>query len=150
MYRAKQISLDEINHARCYSSLTQYARLIRLSSPGTFVKIELNERNDESQLLVFKRIFVCFPAMKIGFLKGCMPYLGLDGCHLKGPYGGVPLLAVSCDGNNCLFYVAYATVEVENKSCWRFYLHLCLGEGIHNTPLVIMSDQTKVPIWENF
>jgi hypothetical protein len=27
--------------------------------------------------------------MKNGFVRGCRPWFGIDGCHLKGPYGGV-------------------------------------------------------------
>ncbi|XP_042521317.1 uncharacterized protein LOC122094781 [Macadamia integrifolia] len=49
-----------------------------------------------------------------GFIKGCRPFIGLDGCHLKGRYGGVLLAAVSVDGNNGLHTVAYGVVEVES------------------------------------
>ncbi|GAV66250.1 hypothetical protein CFOL_v3_09760 [Cephalotus follicularis] len=41
---------------------------------------------------VFKRLFTCFGASRRGFLQGCRPFIGLDDCHLKGPYGGVLLL----------------------------------------------------------
>ncbi|GAV74753.1 hypothetical protein CFOL_v3_18233, partial [Cephalotus follicularis] len=78
MYRARQFSREQIegNHAK----------------------------NDEcNELPVFKRIFVCLHAMEIGFLKGCRPFIGFDRCHLKGPFGGVLLVAVSVDGNDCLF-----------------------------------------------
>jgi hypothetical protein len=33
--------------------------------------------------------------MKIGFVKGCRPWFGIDGCHLNGPYGGVLLSVVA-------------------------------------------------------
>ncbi|KAA8541155.1 hypothetical protein F0562_025099 [Nyssa sinensis] len=36
---------------------------------------------------------------------------GLDGCHLKGPYDGVLLAAVSLDGNNGLFSIDVRVVE---------------------------------------
>ncbi|KAF6151987.1 hypothetical protein GIB67_010561 [Kingdonia uniflora] len=35
-----------------------------------------------------------------GWLNGCMPLLGLDGCFLKGKYGGVCLFIIGLDGNN--------------------------------------------------
>ncbi|TXG73517.1 hypothetical protein EZV62_002096 [Acer yangbiense] len=41
-----------------------------------------------------ERMFVSFEAQRKGFLKGCRPFLGLDGCHLKGPYGGILLSAL--------------------------------------------------------
>ncbi|TXG60499.1 hypothetical protein EZV62_015072 [Acer yangbiense] len=37
---------------------------------------------------------------KLGFLEGCKPFIGVDGCHLKGPYRGVLLLAVALDANS--------------------------------------------------
>uniref|UniRef100_A0A0R0KF13 Uncharacterized protein n=1 Tax=Glycine max TaxID=3847 RepID=A0A0R0KF13_SOYBN len=36
----------------------------------------------------FKRIFVCMNTMKKVFVRGCRPWFGIDGCHLKGPFGG--------------------------------------------------------------
>ncbi|KAK9274883.1 hypothetical protein L1049_022137 [Liquidambar formosana] len=39
-------------------------------------------------------------AMKTGFINRCRPFLGLDGCHLKRPYGGVLLGAVALDENH--------------------------------------------------
>ncbi|CAL8169030.1 unnamed protein product [Prunus armeniaca] len=39
-----------------------------------------------------------------------------DGCHLKGPYTGQVLTVVGIDGNNGLYPVAYAVVEVESKN----------------------------------
>ncbi|GAV56914.1 LOW QUALITY PROTEIN: hypothetical protein CFOL_v3_00453, partial [Cephalotus follicularis] len=43
----------------------------------------------------FKRVFVCYEAMKTGFFEGCRPFIGLDGCHLKWPFGGLLLGAIS-------------------------------------------------------
>lgn len=34
-----------------------------------------------------------------------MPLLGLDGCHLKGPYGGQLLAAVGTDANDGMYPV---------------------------------------------
>ncbi|VVA39544.1 Hypothetical predicted protein, partial [Prunus dulcis] len=49
-----------------------------------------------------------------GFLEGCRPVIGVDGCHLKGPYPGQILTTVGVDGNNGYFPVAYAVVDIEN------------------------------------
>ncbi|KAF7812796.1 abscisic acid receptor PYL4-like [Senna tora] len=45
-----------------------------------------------------------------------MPFFGLDGSHLKGPYGRVLLCAVSLDANNGLFPIAFAVVEGASTS----------------------------------
>ena len=71
----------------------------------------------------FKRLFLSFGAIKRGFLRGCRPFIGFDGCHLKGPYGGVLLSAVALDGNNGLFPVAFVVVKSETKDMWRFFFH---------------------------
>jgi hypothetical protein len=34
----------------------------------------------------FGRIYVSLAAMKKGFLEGCRPIIGVDGCFLKGPF----------------------------------------------------------------
>jgi len=38
------------------------------------------------------------------------PFIGIDGCHLKGPYESVLLSVMELDGNNGCFLVAYAIV----------------------------------------
>lgn len=52
--------------------------------------------------------------IKEGFRLGCKPVVGVDDCHLKGAFPGMLLVAVSKDGNNNIFPVAWAVVEVEN------------------------------------
>nr|XP_027077015.1 uncharacterized protein LOC113700766 [Coffea arabica] len=59
---------------------------------------------------------------KRGFLDGCRPVVGLDGCHLRGPHKGVLLTALGIDPNNQLFPVMYVVVEIENKHTWRWFL----------------------------
>ncbi|XP_042496943.1 uncharacterized protein LOC122075840 [Macadamia integrifolia] len=67
--------------------------------------------------------FICFEACKVGFVNGCRPFIGLDGCHLKGKYGDILLSAISVDGNNRLLPLAFAVVESECKDSWLFFLH---------------------------
>ena len=85
--------------------------------------------------------------MKKDYLEGCRPFLGLDGCHLKGPYDGILLFAVSIDGNEGLFSMAYGVVEIECKNRWRFffqYLYLCIGGVTVDNTLIIIFDKQKV------
>ncbi|GKD11191.1 transposase, mutator type, MULE transposase domain protein, partial [Tanacetum coccineum] len=48
--------------------------------------------------------------------------LGMDGAFIKGPYTGQILTAVGVDNNNGAYTLAYAIVEVESKSSWRWEL----------------------------
>ena len=91
-------------------------------NPGSIAKIQY-ERPDIAMNPTLKRFFLCFDAMKKDFINGCRPFLGIDGCHLKGPFRGVLLAAISLDGNNDLFPVAITIVEVECKDSWLFFLH---------------------------
>ncbi|KAF6168255.1 hypothetical protein GIB67_011640 [Kingdonia uniflora] len=49
---------------------------------------------------------VMFKGSLDGWLNGCKPILGINGCFLKGKYGGVCLSAIYLDGNNGLFPIA--------------------------------------------
>lgn len=40
-------------------------------------------------MIRFQRIFISYTAQYEGFLDGCRPIIGLDACHLSGPYGGI-------------------------------------------------------------
>ena len=45
------------------------------------------------------RGFICLGACQKGFIEGCRGIIGMDGCHLKEPFGGIALVAVSLDAN---------------------------------------------------
>ena len=70
----------------------------------------------------FERLYIRFEAQMQGFHNGCRPIIGLDGCHLKGVYGGQLLSAVGRDGNNNLFPISLAVVEAETKDSWTWFL----------------------------
>ncbi|GJZ80795.1 pentatricopeptide repeat-containing protein [Tanacetum coccineum] len=69
----------------------------------------------------------------------------LDGCFLKKPNSGEILTAVGRDGNNQIYHVAWAIVNVENKENWCWFLSL-LGKDLEfpdGSGLTLMSDQHK-------
>lgn len=53
--------------------------------------------------------------MKNGFTVGCRPLISINGCHLKGLYGGVMLSAITLDANNGIFPLAFVIVKMENR-----------------------------------
>ncbi|XP_021802860.1 cysteine-rich receptor-like protein kinase 8, partial [Prunus avium] len=57
-----------------------------------------------------------------------MPVIGVDACHLKGPYPGQILTAIGVDGNNGLFPIAYDVAEIENKDSWIWFLSLLIED----------------------
>ncbi|KAG8371337.1 hypothetical protein BUALT_Bualt13G0077200 [Buddleja alternifolia] len=66
----------------------------------------------------FERLFVCFPAQRDGFKYGCHPFIGIDGCFLKGPYGGQLLVATVMDANFGIFPLAFMFAETESEATW--------------------------------
>ncbi|GJU25458.1 pentatricopeptide repeat-containing protein [Tanacetum coccineum] len=93
----------------------------------------------------FDRFYVCFNGLKEGWEKGCRRVIALDGCFLKNPNVGEILMAIGRDGNNHVFPVAWAVVNVENKDNWSWFLEL-LGEDLElptGNGLTLMSDQHK-------
>ncbi|KAL2237903.1 UNVERIFIED_CONTAM: Cyclin-U2-2 [Sesamum indicum] len=84
-YATKRRCLQEIQGygAVQYARLWDYAGALRNKNPGSTIIMNLEDCG----------FYVCFAAVKNGFLSGCRPFIGVDGCHLKGPHGGVLLTA---------------------------------------------------------
>ena len=75
-----------VAHTEEFCNLRCYANMILISNLGSIAIIRSDSSNTSPN---FKRLFICLAAYRSGFLEGCRPVIGLDGCYLKGPYGGV-------------------------------------------------------------
>lgn len=75
--------------------------------------------DDGSGRRKFAKFYVSFDALRVCFLSSCRLVIGVDRCHLKGPYGGVLLTAVSIDPNNNLYPLAYAVVSGKTRESWE-------------------------------
>ncbi|KAL8457748.1 hypothetical protein ACS0TY_035568 [Phlomoides rotata] len=98
-FRAKHIALNKLRGTvgEHYAHLRPYcAELTRVDSDGRFEFL----LDDFGQLQGF---FIGFSGLKQGFLSGCRPIIGLDGCFLKTFLGGTLLTAVAKDGNNQMY-----------------------------------------------
>ncbi|KAM1074324.1 hypothetical protein ACFX11_019488 [Malus domestica] len=107
----KALKIIKGKHAEQYTKLWDFAEEVRKTNPESTVKVKLDRGR-------FQRIYVCLGAYKEGFKSGCRPLIGLDGCHLKSVHGGQLLCAVIIDPNGETWVIAYAVVEMENKSNW--------------------------------
>ncbi|KAK2644364.1 hypothetical protein Ddye_019559 [Dipteronia dyeriana] len=108
LYKAKRRALDGLGreHAECFGLLRRYAYIVNVCNPGSAVHIRLQQPEP-----TFQRFFLSFEAQRVGFLRGCMPFITLDGCHLKRPYGGVLLNVIALDANNGLYPLAFCICE---------------------------------------
>ena len=60
-------------------------------------------------------MYIRYNAQKLGFLGGCRPFVGLDGCHLKGRFGVQLVSTTAKDGNDNIFPMTLVVVKQENK-----------------------------------
>ena len=91
-------------------------------NPGSTVKIKSTRNNGVEDNPYFQRIYICFDALKKGWINGCRRIIGLDGCFLKGLHKGQLLTAVGVDPNNQYYPIAYAVVETETRESWLWFL----------------------------
>nr|KAJ0187918.1 hypothetical protein LSAT_V11C900465570 [Lactuca sativa] len=148
VFRAKQLAQKHVHgdYEKQYSLLRDYVLELQQCNPGTTVKIDVySEPNANLETRMFKRIYVCLGALKLGFKAGLRDFLGFDRAFMKGPYPGQVLTAVGLDSNNGIYPLAYAIVEAENKSSWSWFLE-CLGEDLElstNSNFTFISNRQK-------
>ncbi|KAJ4702229.1 MuDR family transposase [Melia azedarach] len=146
IYRAKKKALEtaSIDHRHSYKKLIEYAEILRQTNPGVLVKIKYSDVY-ETTPPKFQRFMFSFQALKKGFVKGCRWFIGLDGCHLKGPYGGVLLSAVALDANNGIFPLAVCVCESENADSWKWFLEILYQwlEVENTCAMTFMTDRQK-------
>ncbi|KAK9211410.1 hypothetical protein WN943_000786 [Citrus x changshan-huyou] len=133
LYRARAKARMEVfgDHLKGYQKLFEYAAAIHKADPGAICKVLCDGVSIPDKVL-FQRFFVSFPAQRNAFLNGCRPFIGVDGCHLKGKYGGVLLAAIAMDGNNGIVPLAICVCEIENTKTWGWFmehLHSYLKDG---------------------
>ncbi|KAK4404611.1 hypothetical protein Sango_0829700 [Sesamum angolense] len=150
IYRAKKKAMESIegSYAESFGRMSYYADLVLEKNEGSVVTLQcdVDETEPIHSTHIFKRFFLGLSALRDGFLEGCSPFLGFDGCYLKGPFGGVLLAAIGLDGNNGLFPVAFAIVESECKESWTFFFEnlSMLVRGFSVDKLwTFMSDRQK-------
>ncbi|GJS47111.1 splicing factor [Tanacetum coccineum] len=90
-------------------------------------------------------MYICFKAIKQGWLDACRKVIGLDECFLTHTCKGQLLTAIGRDGNNQMYPIAWVVVGVENKDNQAWFLSLLqedlklgYGEG-----LIVISDGHK-------
>ena len=146
IYRAlkKARELVEGTEKEQYARLRDYLHELLRSNPGTTARMEVIPQAESPP--IFQRVYICLDACKKGFKAGCRPFIGLDGCFLKGYFGGQLLSAVGQDANNAFYVIAYAVVDSETKDNWKWFLTL-LHEDLGDYQRYgwnFISDQQKV------
>ncbi|KAK7259984.1 hypothetical protein RIF29_25648 [Crotalaria pallida] len=145
-FREKQIAKEkaEGDAAKQYTLLWRYSAELRRSNAGNTLKLGLI-RPDPTLLPRFGNYYMCLDGCKKGFIAGCRPFIGVDGCHLKTRYGGQLLIAVGRDPNDQYFPLAFGVVETESKATWKWFLKLLLEDigDVRTNRWVFISDKQK-------
>ena len=90
----------------------------------------------------YKYLCVAFKASLDGWIRGCRPIVGLNGCFLKRKYSGACLAAIGIDANNGMFPLAIFTYKKEDRENWDKFLEQIAPElRKHPLPLTIASDR---------
>jgi len=109
-YRARSYAIDLVDGSfrDQYRKIYDYAHELRKSNPHSIVRIatqpfqgdEGDIENPDRQLFPhFQRIYICLKGCMESF-NSCRSTIGLDGCFLKGYYGGQLLTAIGTDPND--------------------------------------------------
>lgn len=91
----------------------------------------------------FRDFFLSFTAQRDGFLVGCRPFIGLNGCYLMRANKRVLLTTTALDIGSSLFPEIFSVVNVENHDSWCWFLSM-LGNRIQQLqcmPLCFMLDR---------
>ncbi len=81
-----------------YKKVPSYLAELRRVDHDGFFDIQVDRSNPDAACL-FKRMYIGFSGLRLGFLRGCRPIISLDGCFLKTPLGGQLLSTIGQDGN---------------------------------------------------
>lgn len=129
-----------------YNKVGSYLLELQNADPDSTVTLLTEKSTIPREPEVFRRLYVSFPALREGFLRGCRPMICLDGCFLKTFLGGMLLCAVGRDGNNQMYPIAWAVVEAENNDSWSWFLENLKKDlrGFGGENCTISSDQQKV------
>ena len=116
--------------------------MIRRTNVGSKVILQIEMENENAKPK-FKRMYIRYNAQKVGFLGSCRPFVGLDGCHLKGRFSEQLLSATVKDENDNIFPVAITVVEQESKDNWIQFLEQFVDDigGLEDLNLVFISDK---------
>ncbi|KAG8376039.1 hypothetical protein BUALT_Bualt09G0022200 [Buddleja alternifolia] len=131
IYRAKRYVLELMkgDTKQQYNLLYNYCETVVKHNPTSTLILKVDRSLNP---LVLERMYFCLPGIRVGFLDGCRPIIGLDGCFLKGLYKGQLLCATGRDGNDSIYLIAMAYVEIEKFETWEWFLALLLRDiGSH-------------------
>ncbi|KAM0857193.1 hypothetical protein ACQ4PT_048645 [Festuca glaucescens] len=148
-YRARKIAFSVVmgDQKAQYTRLRDYLQAVIDTNPGSRCIVTTKHVIEHpSTNPRFHGLFYCLNASKEGFLNGCRPFIGVDGCFIKLSTGQQILAATGRDGNNNIFPIAFGVVDKEDTASWLWFLtqlRYCIGESRKFGTYTIISDRQK-------
>ncbi|KAM3344049.1 hypothetical protein P3S68_026140 [Capsicum galapagoense] len=99
-----------------YNRLPSYLHMKKENNPEMYTNIK---RNDENK---FQYAFFAYGASIIGWTN-YRPIIMVDAIFLKAKYRGVLMIAVSKDGNNNIFSLAFGITDSENNESYNWFFN---------------------------
>ncbi|KAI3470199.1 hypothetical protein Pfo_026862 [Paulownia fortunei] len=102
--------------------LPNYLGVLQKWNPGTIV--EWHHIDTEfAEKKILKYVFWAFKPCIDGF-QNCRKVISVDGTHLYTKYKHKLLIAVGIDANQQVLPLAFAVVDEETFTSWRWFLHM--------------------------
>ncbi|GJS98761.1 transposase, MuDR, plant [Tanacetum coccineum] len=123
--KVKEITDAILKKYKC--KLWSYAVEILNSNPGSTCKMSVDSMPDGKNY--FSRFYVCFKALKDGWLQGCRRVIGIDGCFLKTICKGELLSAVERSMKSGMMVSVQTKKKLEKcKDDHRFWKVIASGQ----------------------
>jgi hypothetical protein len=135
------------HHDDQYRRIRDYLQTLLDKNPGSIAVVRTEPRLADHHNPRFYGMFISFSAQIEGFLAGCRPFFGLDGCFVKLANGAQVLAATARDGSNNMYPLAFGVVNKEDTENWTWFLQTlesAIGQGDRQGGWTIMSDRQKV------
>ncbi|XP_047257990.1 uncharacterized protein LOC124890234 [Capsicum annuum] len=156
-YRAKEKALELVRGSlrESYAKLPAYLYMVNTINPGSFTRLHKTE--DSHFLYVFVAL-----STSIRSWRYCMPTIVVDGTFLKSAYKGTMLSASVLDATGHILPLAYAVVDSENDTSWKWFFRMfntafgeregmCIVSDRHDSILKVVAlvyPNTLIGLWE--
>ncbi|KAL0304065.1 UNVERIFIED_CONTAM: hypothetical protein Sradi_6274600 [Sesamum radiatum] len=139
--------------------LPKYMGALKKYNPGTIVEWEHKAFQPSTGAHVIGYVFWAFAPCIEGF-QFCRNVISVDGTHLYTKYRHKMLIAAAMDGNQQVLPLAFAIVDDESTSSWKWFLTLlsrhvirgrrgvCLISDRHPGIIKAVREESLIGLWK--
>lgn len=121
--------------------IRSYTQVILNHKPETLALVRVYKIHNQQSTMHFNRFVLSFLALRDGFKMRYRPFIGIDGCHLKGPFKGILLSGITLDANNGIQPLVICVCGIESTSTWTWFLGQLRKILCDSRQLTLMCDR---------